>query len=52
MKNFRLEQARFVVGLVLVVIAVLMFLFKDYTTAGAIPIGVLGLISIGTSRER
>jgi hypothetical protein len=54
MNNFRLNKSRFIVGVALVIIAVLMFLFArgDYATAGAIGIGVLGLISIAISRSR
>jgi len=54
MKGSQLNKSRFIVGIVLVVIAVLMFLFAkgDYSTAGAIGIGVLGLISIAISRRR
>jgi len=41
-------------SIILIVIAVLMFLFVkgDYSTAGAIVIGVLGLTSIAISRRR
>jgi len=54
MRSSQLNKSRFIVGIVLVVIAVLMFLFAkgDYSTAGAIGIGVLGLISIAISRRR
>jgi hypothetical protein len=54
MKSSRLNKSRFIVGLILVVVAVLMFLFTkgDYSTSGAIAIGVLGLISIAISRRR
>jgi len=54
MKGSQLNKSRFIVGIVLVIIAVLMFLFAqgDYSTAGAIGIGVLGLISIAISRRR
>jgi hypothetical protein len=54
MKRSQLGKSRFIVGIVLVVIAVLIFLFakEDYSTAGAIGIGVLGLISIAISRKR
>jgi len=49
-----LNKSRFIVGIILVVIAVLMFLFAkgDYSTAGAIGIGVLDLIIIAISRRR
>ena len=54
MKSSQLNKSRFIVGMVLVVIAVLMFPFAkgDYSTAGAIGIGVLGLISTTISRRR
>ncbi len=54
MKGSQLNKSRFIVGIVLVVIAVLMFLFTkgDYSPSGAIAIGVLGLISIAISRRR
>ena len=50
----QVNRSRFIVGIVLVVIAVLMFLFlkRNYSTAGAIVIGVLGLISIAISRKK
>lgn len=53
MTRQQLNQSRFVVGLVLVVIAVLMFLLTEgvSSTAGAVAIGILGLISIAISRR-
>lgn len=53
MKSSRLNKSRFVVGMALVVMAVLMFLFagENYATAGAIGIGVIGLVSIAISRR-
>jgi O-antigen ligase len=53
MKSSQWNKSRFIVGLVLVVIAGLMFLFAKgtYSTAGAIAIGVLGLVSIAISRR-
>lgn len=53
MKSSRLNTSRFIVGMILIVIAVLMFLFVkgNYSTSGAIVIGVLGLISIAISRR-
>lgn len=53
MKRSPLNRSRFVVGIVLVVIAVLLFLFTEgaYATTGAIAIGVLGLVSIAISRR-
>ena len=54
MKSPQLNKSRFIVGIILVVIAVLMFLFAkgDYSTAGVIGIGVLGLVSIAISRKK
>lgn len=54
MKSSPLNLSRFVVGLILVTVAVLMFLFAegDYATAGAIACGVLGLVSIAISRKK
>ena len=54
MESSQLNRSRFIVGIILVVIAVLMFLFGkgDYSTAGATGIGVLGLLSIGISRRK
>ncbi len=54
MKSSRLNKSRFIVGIILVIIAVLMFLFgnRDNSTAGAIGIGILGLVSIAISRRK
>ena len=54
MKSSQLNKSRFIVGLILVAIAVLMFLFTegDYSAAGAIGLGVLGLVSIAISRRK
>ena len=54
MKSSQLNKSRFIVGLILVVTAVLILLFTkgDYSTAGAIALGVLGLVSIAISRRR
>lgn len=54
MKSSQLNKSRFIVGIVLVVIAASMFLFTkgDYSTAGAIGIGILGLVSIAISRRK
>ena len=51
MKASQLNNSRFIIGIVLVVIAVLMFLFGDYSTAGVIAILLLGLASIAISRR-
>jgi len=54
MMSSQLNKSRFIVGLILVAIAVLMFLFTegDYYTTGAIGLGVLGLVSIAISRRK
>jgi hypothetical protein len=54
MNNRQLNKSRFIVGLILVGIAVLMYLFLEgiYSTTGAIAFGVLGLVSIAISRRR
>ncbi len=54
MKRSQLNKSRFIVGIILVVIAVLMFLFAkgDYSTAGTIGILILGLVSIAISRRK
>lgn len=53
MKSSQLNKSRVIVGIILIVIAVLMFLFVKgaYSTAGAIGIGVLGLVIIAISRR-
>jgi hypothetical protein len=52
MKRSRLSWSRFILGVILVAVAVLMFLFTDLPSAGAIAIGVLGLVSIAISRRK
>jgi hypothetical protein len=54
MNTSQLNKSRLVVGIVLIVVAVLMFLFLEggYATAGAIGIGILGLVSIAISRRK
>jgi hypothetical protein len=54
MESSQLNKSRLIVGLIMIVIAALMFLFVkgDDATAGAVGIGVLGLISIAISRRR
>lgn len=51
MKWTKLGLSRLIVGILLVAIAVIMFLFSELTTAGIVAIGVLGLISIAISRR-
>jgi hypothetical protein len=54
MNSHRLSQSRFLVGVILVIVAAAILLFTegDYSTAGAIAIGVRGLISIAISRRQ
>lgn len=54
MKSFQLNKSQFIVGIILIVIAVLMFLFTrgDYSSTGAIAIGMFGLVSIAVSRRK
>jgi hypothetical protein len=53
MSNTSLSQSRLVVGLILIATAVLMFILGEgtFATAGAVAIGVLGLISVAISRR-
>lgn len=54
MTNQTLSQSRFWVGVILLVVAALMFLGRlgDIATAGAVAFAVLGLASIAISRRR
>ncbi|MCL4707630.1 hypothetical protein KJ068_20940 [bacterium] len=52
MTSLKLNRPRFVTGLILLAVAALMFLYGHYSTAGVVAIGVLGLISIATSRKK
>jgi hypothetical protein len=54
MRGSRLSRSRFIVGLVLVAIAVLIFLLGEGTiyTGGAIALGIVGLVSIAISRRK
>lgn len=47
-----MNPSRFIVGLALVVIAVLLYLFSEVNTGAIIAIGVLGLVSIAISRKK
>jgi hypothetical protein len=49
-----MNTSRFVVGLVLIAIAMSIFLFGggNYSTAGAVALGVLGLVSIAVSHDK
>jgi len=53
MRGSPLNRSRFVVGLILVAVAVLLFLFGRgaYATAGAVALGLLGLVSVAISRR-
>jgi hypothetical protein len=50
----KINTSRFIVGLVLIAVAVAIFLFggNNYSTAGAVGLGVLGLVSIAVSRKK
>ena len=49
-----MERSRFIVGLILIAVAVLIFLFTEegYSTSGAIVFLVLGLTMVAISRRR
>lgn len=47
-----MNRSRFIIGVILVVIAALLYLFTELNTGAIIAIGVLGLISIAISRKR
>lgn len=49
-----MQKSRFVVGLLLIGVAVLMLLFGEgtYSIAGVIGLGVLGLILVAISRRK
>ena len=49
-----MQRSRFIVGLVLIAIAALIFVFGEggYSTAGVIGLGVLGLIMVAISRRK
>ncbi len=47
-----MNRSRFIVGLALVVIAVLLYLFSEVNIGAIIAIGVLGLVSIAVSRKK
>jgi cell division protein FtsW (lipid II flippase) len=54
MRSSQLNKPQFIVGIILCVIATLMFLFvkADYSTAAVITILILGLATIATSRRK
>jgi hypothetical protein len=49
-----MQKSRLIVGLILIAVAVLLFVFGkgNYSTAGVIALGVLGLVSIAISRRK
>lgn len=53
MSRTSLQTSRLIVGIVLVLVAGLLFVFAqgDYSTAGGVALGILGLISIAISRR-
>jgi cell division protein FtsW (lipid II flippase) len=54
MKSSQLNKPQFIIGIVLCVIAALIFLFvkADYATAGVITLLILGLAAMATSRRK
>ncbi|MBK8024661.1 MAG: hypothetical protein IPK19_25365 [Chloroflexi bacterium] len=53
MARSQLSQSRFIVGMSLVLVAVLMFVFGQgtFATAGAVAFAVIGVVSIAISRR-
>jgi hypothetical protein len=53
-EEHNMNTSRFIVGLILIALAVAIFLFggNSYSTAGAVGLGVLGLVSIAISRKK
>jgi hypothetical protein len=53
MKSIRAGNPRLIIGIILVILAVLLFLFikEEASTAGAILVLILGLISLAMSRK-
>lgn len=49
-----MNTSRFIVGLILIAVAVAMILLGGETvfTAGAVPLGILGIVSIAISRKK
>ena len=49
-----MNASRFIVGLILMAVAVGIFLFGggEYSTAGAVGLGVLGIVSIALARKK
>jgi len=46
------DMSRLVVGILCVVVAILVLVNPDYSTAGAVAFAVLGLITVATARRR
>lgn len=48
-----MQKSRFIVGLILIVVAALILFFGEgrYSTSGAVALGVLGLLSVAISRR-
>jgi uncharacterized membrane protein len=53
MESTTLNRSRLIVGLILILVAVMMFVLGEsrFSTAGAVALGILGLISIAISRR-
>jgi hypothetical protein len=49
-----MRTSRLIVGLILVAAAILLFIFGGgtYATAGAVALGVLGLVAVAISRRK
>jgi hypothetical protein len=49
-----MARSRFIVGLCLIAVAALMFIFGEgnYYTSGAITLGVLGIVLVAISRRK
>lgn len=47
-----MNRSRLIVGLILVIIAAMLYLLTDFNTGGIIAIGVLGFVSIAISRKK
>jgi len=53
-KGMKMNASRFIVGLILMAVAVGIFLFGggEYSTAGAVGLAVLGIVSIALARKK
>ena len=47
-----MQKSRFIVGIILVIVAAAMFLFSDYSSSGFTALALIGLISIAISRKK